>query len=85
MTQAMHEVRPSSAARKTSPFKPSLTVHELEGPVSNVCCAAAALSRYAEFSQDDTLQYLIDMACDHARALRAIIYPDATLHTEQPN
>lgn len=86
MTQATPEVRPSSAARKTSPFKPSLTVHELEVPIGNVCAATDALWHYSQFSMDDTLQYLIAMACDHARGLRAIIYPDETEapRSEQP-
>jgi hypothetical protein len=87
MTQATPEVRPSSGARKPSPFEPSLTVHELEIPIGNVCCASDALSRYAEFSHDETLLYLIDMACDHARTLRAVIYPahaEAT-SSKQPN
>jgi hypothetical protein len=75
MTQATPEVRPSLAARKPSPFKPSLTVHELEVPVGLICGATDALSRYAEFSHDDTLQYLIAMACQHAGELRMIIYP----------
>ena len=87
ITQATPEVRPSSVARKTNPFKPRLTVHELEIPIGNICCATDALRRYAEFSLDETLQYLIDMACDHAGALRVIIYPDEAdvPRSEQPN
>jgi hypothetical protein len=80
MTQATPEVRPSSAARKTNPFEPSLAVNDLESAIGLVCGATDAIWHYAQFSDDTTLQYLIDMVCMHAGALRTSLYEKRTLH-----